>query len=372
MEISQPARSDSSSLVSIQALRAIAALLVFWGHAINAVHLKGEADFPHLYGPFGVDIFFVISGFVMVYSSERLFGQPGAPITFFVRRLARIVPLYWAATTILVWFVVPYASTKAVLGSLFFGPHIPSEAPLLLVGWTLIFEMFFYVVFAIALFAKRRFAVVAGVTVFLILFSLLFGPDAAGPSTQPPPSSGIAYLADPIIIEFVFGMLLALVHRGGARLSMWAAISLSLAGFFWLAATIDSLSRLYSAGIAAALIVAGVSLSSMSRPRNTLFVRGVVFLGDISYSLYCTHLLTFSFVAWTATKLAVSLVGHTWAYMGVMLVTGLVIAAGTYFMFEKPATNFLKRLIKRPRLSVKEAITEYSAGPQTLGKERLT
>jgi peptidoglycan/LPS O-acetylase OafA/YrhL len=122
---------------------------MFWGHAINAVHLKGEADFPHLYGPFGVDIFFVISGFVMVYSSERLFGQPGAPITFFARRLARIVPLFWAATTILVWVVVPYASTKAVLGSLFFGPHIPSEAPLLLVGWTLIFEMFFYVVFAI-------------------------------------------------------------------------------------------------------------------------------------------------------------------------------------------------------------------------------
>ena len=93
MEISQPARSDSSSLVSIQALRAIAALLVFWGHAINAVHLKGEADFPHLYGPFGVDIFFVISGFVMVYSSERLFGQPGAPITFFAALGAPCAPL---------------------------------------------------------------------------------------------------------------------------------------------------------------------------------------------------------------------------------------------------------------------------------------
>jgi Acyltransferase family len=129
MEISQSTRYESSPLVSIQALRAIAALLVFWGHAINAVHLKIEADFPHLYGPFGVDLFFVISGFVMVYSSERLFGQPGAPITFFVRRLARIVPLYWLATTVLVWFVVPYASTKAVLGSLFFAPHIPSEAP---------------------------------------------------------------------------------------------------------------------------------------------------------------------------------------------------------------------------------------------------
>jgi hypothetical protein len=53
MEISQSTRYDSSSLVSIQALRGIAALLVFWGHAINAVHLKVEADFPHLYGPFG-------------------------------------------------------------------------------------------------------------------------------------------------------------------------------------------------------------------------------------------------------------------------------------------------------------------------------
>jgi hypothetical protein len=92
MEISPPARLDSSSLVSIQALRAIAALLVFWGHAINAVTLEVPADFPHLYGPFGVDIFFVISGFVMVYSSEGLFGQPGAPIKFFARRIARIVP----------------------------------------------------------------------------------------------------------------------------------------------------------------------------------------------------------------------------------------------------------------------------------------
>ena len=174
MGILQQARPDSSSLVSIQALRAIASLLVFWGHAINAVTSKVAAEFPHLYGPFGVDLFFVISGFVMVYSSERLFGQPGAPMTFFARRLARIVPLYWAATAILVWFVVPYASTKAVLGSVVFTPRIPSEAPLLFIGWTLIFEMFFYAVFAIALLAKRRFAVVAGVTVVLICFSVVF------------------------------------------------------------------------------------------------------------------------------------------------------------------------------------------------------
>ena len=362
MALSQPTRYDSSSsLVSIQALRAIAALLVFWGHAINAVHLKVEADFPHLYGPFGVDLFFVISGFVMVYSSERLFGRRGAPMTFFVRRLARIVPLYWVATAVLVWFVVPYASTKAVLGSLFFAPHIPSEAPLLFVGWTLIFEMFFYAVFAIALFAKRRFVVVAGVTVFLISFSVLLGPDTAGPSTQPPPARGIVYLADPIILEFVFGMMIALVYRVGGRLSMWATISMITAGIIWLAATSATLPRLYSAGVAAALIVAGMSLSTKPSPRHSPFVRSVVFLGDMSYALYCTHLLTFSLVAWTATNLAINAVGHAWAYMGAMLTAGLVVGAATYLAFEKPTTNLLKRMIEGPRQLVGSAIANYSA-----------
>jgi exopolysaccharide production protein ExoZ len=351
MQLSQPARPESSSLVSIQALRAIAALLVFWGHAINAVTAEVAAEFPQLYGPFGVDLFFVISGFVMVYSSERLFGRPDAPTRFFARRFVRIVPLYWATTAILVWFVVPYASTKSVLGSLFFTPRIPSEAPLLYVGWTLIFEMFFYTVFAIALLAKRRVAVVAGASVCLIAFTVVFG-SAPGLWAHAPAASGVAYLADPIIIEFVFGMMIALVYRAGGRLPLWATIGLLMAGVVWLAATVPAVPRLYSSGIAAALIVAALSLSSMSSPQRSPLVRGLVFLGDISYSLYCTHLLSFSFVAWIVAELAIGPIGHAWAYMGVMLATGLVIAACTYLLFEKPTTDVLKRLIERPRRPV--------------------
>jgi exopolysaccharide production protein ExoZ len=323
---------------------------VFWGHAINAVNLQVAGDFPQLYGPFGVDLFFVISGFVMVYSSERLFGRPGAPAKFFARRLARIVPLYWATTAVLVWFVVPYASTKAVLGSLLFTPRIPAEAPLLYVGWTLIFEMFFYTVFAVALLAKRRVVVVAGAGVFLIAFTVLFG-GASGLWAHAPAASGIAYLADPIIIEFLFGMVIALVYRAGRRLPMWASVGLLMAGVIWLAATVPAVPRLYSSGIAAALIFAALSLSSMSSPKGAL-VRGVVFLGDISYSLYCTHLLSFSFVAWIVAGLAIGPIGHAWAYMGVMLAAGLVIAAATYLLFEKPTTELLKRLLARPRLPI--------------------
>jgi exopolysaccharide production protein ExoZ len=358
MEISESGRPNSSSLVSIQALRAIAALLVFWVHAriYLTFDLKVTAEIPHFYGPFGVDLFFVVSGFVMVYSSERLFGQPGAPTKFFARRLARIVPSYWAATAILVWFIVPYASTKAVLGSLFFAPHIPSEAPLLFVGWTLIFEMFFYAVFAIALLAKTRFAVVAWVSVFLISFVAL-GPGPTSGPWSPPASSSIAYLADPIIIEFVFGMVIALIYRAGGRVSIWATVSLIIVAFIWFAATIHSplfpaampLQRPYSAGIAAALIVAGMSLSSISSPKGNRLIRGVVFLGDISYSLYLTHILSFNFLAWIATKLAINPAGQSWTYFGAMLATGLLVAAGTYLLFERPTTNLLKRLIERPR-----------------------
>jgi exopolysaccharide production protein ExoZ len=366
MEISRPGRPESSSLVSIQALRAIAALLVFWGHAILTLNPEEAAEFPRLYGPFGVDLFFVISGFVMVYSSERLFGRPGAPIKFFARRLARVVPLYWAATAILVWFVVPYASTKAVLGSLFFAPHLPVEAPLLFVGWTLIFEMLFYAVFAIALFAKRRFAVVAGATVFLISFVLLGPAQAPTGLWSPPASSGLAYLADPIVFEFVFGMIIALAYRAGVRLSIWTTIGSIAVGCIWFAATIDSLPRPYSAGITAALIVAGMSLSSLPSPKSRV-IRGVVFLGDMSYALYLTHLLSFSFVAWIVAKLAINPAGHAWTYFAATLATGLLIAAATYLMVEKPTTKFLKRWIERPRLPVTSAVPKYAALPQTVG-----
>src|SRR5262249_762899 len=246
----------TTSLVAIQVLRAIAALLVLVEHASNESLRKiGSSLIAN--GPFGVDIFFVISGFVMVYSSERLFGQPRAPAKFLSRRIARIVPVYWVATSVFVWFSVPYASTKAVFGSLFFAPHLPREAPLLLVGWTLIFEMFFYAVFAIALFAKHRLAVVASATLFLILFAF-FGP---APNTtpsvfwSPPFSNSRGYLSDPIIIEFAFGMMIALVFRAGVRLSIETTMILIIVALIWFMETVPSIPRQYSCGIAAALIV---------------------------------------------------------------------------------------------------------------------
>jgi peptidoglycan/LPS O-acetylase OafA/YrhL len=349
----QGAGARSTSLVSIQSLRAVAALLVLGTHASTAFVVKA-AGFPIItFGAFGVDLFFVISGFVMVYSSERLYGQHGAPTKFLARRLARIVPLYWVATSAWVWFVMPMASTKTVLGSLFFAPRLPFDAPVLIVGWTLIFEMFFYLVFAIALLAKRRLAVVGCAALFLISFALLrpvLTDAAAGP--YPPMANSIGYFADPIIIEFAFGMLIALGFRAGVRLSIPASGALIALALIWYGAcSIMPVPRHFNFGITAALIVAAMSLSSLSVPKSSLIVAGLVFLGDISYALYLTHQLSFELLARIAAVLVIDPFDHVWPYLGAMLMTAILIASATYLLFERPVTRFLqKEIARRPLL----------------------
>jgi peptidoglycan/LPS O-acetylase OafA/YrhL len=357
--------------VSIQALRGVAAMLVLGTHASTAFVVKA-AGFPIItFGAFGVDLFFVISGFVMVYSSERLYGQPGAPIKFLARRVARIVPLYWGATACWIWFVVPNASTKAVLGSLFFAPRIPFEAPVLIVGWTLIFEMFFYSVFAIALLAGRRLAVVAGATFFLILFLLLCRAPDAPVGFYPPMSHSVAYLADPIIIEFAFGMLIALAYRAGARFSIPATSALIILAVVWLYG-VGTPWRVLGYGIPAALIVAGMSLSSMPAPKSGLIIAGCVLLGDVSYALYLTHQLSFDFLAWIAAALPINPFDHVWPYLGVMLVTALLIASATHFILEKPITKILQKLIedRRPLPPLKLATTSFAPAFVTVEPKR--
>ena len=119
----------------------------------------------------------------MVYASERLFAQPGATRVFFLRRLARIVPLYWAATAILVGYVYvahrifppPFITTEGVIASFLFIPYpLPSGlmAPVHALGWTLNYEMFFYAVFALAIMLPRRSAVFVITTLFMLLVAL--------------------------------------------------------------------------------------------------------------------------------------------------------------------------------------------------------
>ena len=162
-----------AQLQGIQALRAIAALLVVFGHAAHeAEAIAARVGVPaidpsFLYWGSGVDIFFVISGFIMVHTSAELFGRPGAWRIFLGRRIARIVPLYWLLTSLLLigsLFVpqllnVPIGDWQHILASYLFIPSLRGGSeirPVMALGWTLNFEMFFYLLFAGAMFLPLR------------------------------------------------------------------------------------------------------------------------------------------------------------------------------------------------------------------------
>jgi peptidoglycan/LPS O-acetylase OafA/YrhL len=201
---------------SLQALRAVAAWLVIMDHSLLEIsHNKIGNPLTHLawtLGSSGVSVFFVISGFIMVHICWNGFGQRDATSRFLKRRILRIVPLYWLATLVALAYHKVSATHGAHDGwrelamSLAFIPYAGSEhswTPILPQGWTLIYEMMFYVIFAISLVFRRQVALPA-IAIFLgILVDV--GPFLGNPR--------VTFIASPIVLWFVLGMGLATAWR---------------------------------------------------------------------------------------------------------------------------------------------------------------
>jgi len=345
----------SPTLKSIQVLRAVAAIGVLTLHAATekVTFLGGEpGPFRNfLLGAAGVDLFFVISGFVMVYSSESLFGRADGPRRFFLRRLARIAPLYWAVTVAIILYIYAahgaklwdiYTPASLVASFLFWPfPRVDGYAfPVHLLGWTLNYEMFFYAVFAAAIVLPRRAAVPAIVVVFGALATL------GRHVTLPLP---FQFWANPIILEFCYGMLIALAYREGIRLPAAAAWALGIAACVGYAAMYNPPGawgewRVLFWGLPSAALVASCALSESTwRPGPGGRFFGL--LGDASYSLYLVHPLTFPLVRWTIGR-AFDFSAVPWVYAGIAYVAAIVAAVACYLLFERPITRALQRRLR--------------------------
>lgn len=350
-QLNEPARA--TQLQGVQALRAVAALLVVFGHATHELetiaerigHAPIDASFLHSGG--GVDIFFVISGFIMVHTSADRFGRPDAWRIFLTRRIARIVPLYWLLTTTLLigalvaprLLNVPIGDWQHILASYFFVPSMRDGneiRPVMALGWTLNLEMFFYLLFAIAmLFPLRRGLVALGLTLsILALIGAIWRPTQVQ----------IAFWTQPIILEFLFGCLLALVYRRGVRIPAGAAaalVALGLAAMFRLPGIDDPalLPQVLRLGLPAVLVVAGAALNRGGTPR---FAWPLAALGDASYSLYLSH----PFALRPLRDIWVRLIGETLP-LEIYLMVALVVAAFSaillYRLIEQPMATWLHR-----------------------------
>jgi exopolysaccharide production protein ExoZ len=288
-----PDRSNlqqSRRLDAVQLLRALAALSVVLAHAL---HETGAHENALNFG-YGVDVFFVISGFIMAHTSLREFGRPGASLRFFTRRLARVAPLYWLLTTAMLigalfapsLLNVPTGGVGHILASYLFIPDARGAGemrPVMALGWTLNYEMFFYFLFSLALLAPAR----AGLAWLATLMPLLVLYGAFVGSSDP----RITFWTNPILLEFLAGVVVALLHDRGLRVSgrlAFGLLALGLLGFFPRPLSVEpDIWRATLCGLPAALLVTAATLGPVT-PTGRLAAWGVA-LGDASYSLYLVH-----------------------------------------------------------------------------------
>jgi peptidoglycan/LPS O-acetylase OafA/YrhL len=240
----------------------------------------------------GVDIFFVISGFVITISMIRFAGSAQGAGAFLLRRTLRVVPLYWLFTSLMVvTLLIAPSGVKdtdldpaQILSSYLFLPyerHDGRIAPVVSLGWTLNYEMFFYLLASAALVLTWSKAV-ASLLAALALLAL------AG-ATLDPTQTALNFWTNSIILEFGFGVLLALLWRQrGTHHVPLLATALALTG---LAALVmlhnTTLPRAIAAGLPALLIVAGPVLYLVPPPGP--LNRAGLALGDASYALYLSH-----------------------------------------------------------------------------------
>ncbi|EKS36878.1 acyltransferase family protein [Afipia broomeae] len=324
-------------ILSIQYLRAAAALMVVFFHADGmAEEYLNFSGLP--FGAAGVDIFFVISGFIMwiTTASERT-----TPPSFAVTRIIRIVPLYWTMTLLLYggWLIFRDPATVPSLWNLvrsllfipFVSPRTGEIQPLLIAGWTLNFEMFFYAVFAFALFIARRHRALLVCTILGALAALPLLVSPSGPI-------GLTYTS-PLLIEFMIGCLLGIMYERKALPRPAVAVFLLAVGCGFLltsgmlSAASTGVARLFHWGLPAFLIVTG----ALSLEPKLRVWRLPMLLGDASYSIYLTHGVVLSVV-----KSAVMLSGLD----AQPLLTGEFILAGclgsvvagvaVYYLIERP------------------------------------
>lgn len=276
------ARAHGEQIVSLQYLRAVAALLVVFHHVRNPNNGLFNPIADWNFGQAGVDMFFLISGYIM-YSVART----DRPIRFLRRRIIRIVPLYWVATLFLcfqvaIGFPGVLPTSEQLLRSLLFIPQYHPQNtseiwPFLVPGWTLQYEMYFYAMFAIGLAFRRPLAV----TLLIGAIMILVGQIGAGTKG----SAVFTAYTSPIITEFFQGMLIALVHQRRSLAAYWLALPLGIAALL-IFGNIDA-PRLLVWGLPSTLILIGcLALEDANRmPTLPLFK----VLGDASYSIYLSH-----------------------------------------------------------------------------------
>ena len=353
-------------LINIQFLRFVAALLVVLYHASKHVASTGVSQGPvfeaaQAVGFAGVDVFFVISGFIMFYTTTGSHGS-SASIDFLKRRVARIYSGYWpfllAAAAVFAWARPAHFEASNLLTSLLLWPA-PLHEVLLDVSWTLSYEMYFYIAFTLLMLlpVRGRFPLLVVILAGVLAYNLArhfvlqsFDPENYYYNTF----EGLFYTS-PFLAEFFAGAVLAKFSLKGPSWLGWSALAIGIAGFA-------------GAGIANVMVYDGaIEQGYHVVPRTLLFgIPSVLVLGGLvnlesgghvaprrfsldtggaSYAIYLSH--TIFFVA--TMKLGIYAAMRGWAPVAVQATYVAYSAAIVVFsvVYYRTAERSLHRAFKR-------------------------
>ncbi len=349
--------NKSTRLEPLQLLRGLAAILIMVMHArYETAQITGvssgieEASYLLV----GVDIFFVLSGFIMVYTT---WGKSGfeASKNFMIRRILRIIPIYWFYTFLLlgVALIAPQVLGKAefipaeFLKSLFFIPYLNSAGdiqPFLALGWTLNYEMYFYALFALCLLLPVRFSLPALGGYFILSVISDFG--------------GVDHVAAEfygysIVLEFFYGCLIGYAFMKGWRLPRsflyagFACAGILAAAFVFEQEWQDQISFNLFRTVIPVLLVALLALPKGAEELRA--PKSAVLIGDSSYTLYLSH--PFAIGAVTQGMMWLGL-EQSLPPLLILIITAIACLIGgciAYILIEKPLLSASKKLVYKKK-----------------------
>jgi exopolysaccharide production protein ExoZ len=357
------------TLFTIQALRALAAASIVVHHIL--VVAVGKAGYQYQFkstAAAGVDLFFLISGFIMVYNHFEDFGERGSSTSFVWRRIIRVVPLYWIATTatVVLLLIVPGAfSTQRlhwtnVVPSYFL---LLSREPngslntIVPTGWSLCYEMYFYALFALLLFLSRR--------VFLIAAGAVFSAGLAIYAARIDVPAWATVAINPLLLEFYLGAIIAFLFIQGYCVPPVLAVvgvAASIITVFLVGdpAPVHWMTRVLYWGVPAAIILsAAISLEKAGLRVPRVFTA----LGASSYSLYLSHIfLVVAFAKlWSYAHLTKTFPAYV---LGIgSFAAALGMGHMIYLRVEKPLTRWL-----RSSLSPQQRLSRWTTRKPTIAE----
>lgn len=357
---------NQQKIYFIEVLRGIALLLVVGYHAAGPL-VNAYASFPMLgldifrNGNIGVDIFFMISGFIICYATQKVETRP--LLSFVIRRFFRIYPLFLFCL-LFVWF--SYSSWKPasefIKSAFLLHSNYSLRAPffgynMLYPAWTISYEILFYSIFLIGMAFSHKWR--ALITSLIILTSMLaiqlhfkssisVSGDFSAYSVEMGAFAPVfTMLGSPMLLEFILGMFLFFVFRTFGEIKnnaiKFTMISTSVAGIYLLIHINTKLHGFTDKGLIAAFIFISMMIAEMSGAKMSF--RITRFFSNISYSLYLTHSIVLSL-----SLMYIKSIGYTeypkgFLFFALLMGTCILISYFSHIFIEKPFILLGKRLL---------------------------